>query len=250
MWETIKNDPVLKYVSIVILSVLGFGLAFNIMFGPRSNGSEHGMGMDGGYSLENTLSYILAIGVKLLLIAIVIAALVTVFKFITKGSNQGGESKMLENMKNDPVLKAAAVAVLLAVTLGLTLMLLGGIFGNGNIFGINSHNMMGVQVTTLGLSDVLTYLLQLLLFVSIVGLVIGAFMFIKQNYSKQIIEKFTVIKASDRTSIDCPKCSMKVSDSFKFCPECGEKLKTECASCGMELVGEWKCCPNCGVDKV
>jgi hypothetical protein len=70
MWQTIKNDPILKAVSIIILSILGFGFAFNVMFGPRNNTIGNGMDnvsemSNSGYSLENTLSYILTIVVKI-----------------------------------------------------------------------------------------------------------------------------------------------------------------------------------------
>jgi len=264
MWETIKNDPILKTVAIIVLSVLGFGFAFNIMFGQRSNGMQGGMmDMGGGYSLENTLSYILTIGVKLLLIAINIAALVAVFRFMTKGINrdawraeqrsettsQGGENKMFENIKNDPILKTVTIVVLSIIAFGLILMLFSGIFGTSSMYGMNGNSMMGYQTSGLGLMAILAFLLKLLLFISIVGVVVGVFMFIKQNYSRQITETIGTFKASEKSSVNCPKCSTKVSEGFKFCPSCGEKIKAECASCGAELKAEWKCCPNCGVEK-
>lgn len=263
MWETIKNDPILKTVAIIVLSIVGFGFAFNIMFGPRNNGMENGMEMGGGYSLENTLSYILTIGLKLLIIAIIISALIAVFRFIAKGVNHGGESKLFENIKNDagcmasseakqndqPILKTVTIVVISILALGLIFMLFSGISGNGSMYGMNGNTMMGYQTTGLGLSVILAFLLKLLLFISVVGVVAGVFMFIKQNYSRQITEKIGTFKVSDKLYVDCPKCSTKVSEEFKFCPGCGEKLKPECVSCGAELKSEWKCCPSCGAEK-
>lgn len=57
MWDTIKNDPILKTVSIVILSVLGFGFAFNIMFGASTGMDNQGvMGGNGNMSGNNSYS--------------------------------------------------------------------------------------------------------------------------------------------------------------------------------------------------
>ncbi len=54
----------------------------------------------------------------------------------------------------------------------------------------------------------------------------------------------------------CPKCGFEVSDSSKFCNECGAKLIqdnkeeptffTECPSCGANLKSFEAVCPSCG----
>jgi hypothetical protein len=246
MWETIKNDPVLRTITIIILSVLGFGFAFNIMFGPRSNGMEHGMG---GYSLENTLSYILVIGIKLFLISLVIFAFVLLYKILTKTSNQGGAIKMYDNIKNDPILKTIVIVALSIVGAWLLITVIGWLMTYGMNNGIFRSSMVVGTGYGLGITGILSLLLKLLLFISVVGVILGVFMFLRHNYSKQITEKLGTLKTSDRAYISCPNCSTKVSEGFKFCSGCGEKLITECASCGAELKAEWKCCPNCGADR-
>jgi hypothetical protein len=241
MWETIKNDPILKTVTIIILSILGFGFAFNIMFGAN----RAGMGdMGGGYSLENTLSYILAIGVKVLLIALVIAAIVAVFK-LAKGHIGGGENiKMFDSIKKDPVLKWTITIVLAILALGLIHVLFRGMSGNGNSYVMTSNGGY-----SLGISGLIAHLLKFLLFISVIGLVIGAFMYIKQNYSKEIISKVSSLKSERKSKVKCSKCNTETVGEFKFCPSCGEKLKEECESCGTELKSDWKCCPGCGTEK-
>lgn len=248
MWETIKNDPILKTVTIIILSVLGFGFAFNIMFGSNSGGMDSGEmsgeGMSGGnYSLGNTLSYIFVLAFKLLLIALVIIAIVAVVRLAKKYLLNGGETKMFEKFKSDPVMKGAAIAVVLIFALGLIYLLFTGIFGTGNNYVMSSSGMMagssyrynmmsgsngyGMNVNVgngIGLSGILAVLLKFLLFLSVLGLIAGLVMYIKQNYLKDITSK---------TLADKPK----------------QEQAVQCSKCGAELKPEWKCCPNCGLEK-
>ncbi|HEY9059557.1 MAG TPA: zinc ribbon domain-containing protein [Pseudobacteroides sp.] len=242
MWETIKNDPILRNITIIILSVLGFGFAFNIMFGPRSNGM-------GGYSLENTLSYILAIGVKLFLISLVIFAFVLMFRILTKTSNQGGAAKMYNYIKNDSILKTIVIVALSIVGAWLLITVIGWMMTYSMNNGIFRSSMVVGTGYGLGLTGILSLLLKLLLFISVIGVILGVFMFLRHGYSKQITEKLGILTSSDKTSVICPKCTTKVSEGSQFCPQCGEKLKVQCASCDEELKAEWKCCPNCGTDK-
>jgi RNA polymerase subunit RPABC4/transcription elongation factor Spt4 len=46
----------------------------------------------------------------------------------------------------------------------------------------------------------------------------------------------------------CNKCNAEISDSAKFCPECGSKINKvrHCAECGFELLPDAKFCPECG----
>ena len=235
MWETIKNDPILKAVTIIILSVLGFGFAFNIMFGPNNSGME-GMSGPGGYSLGNTLSYIFILAFKLLLIALVVAAFIAVFKLAGKHLLKGGESKMFDSIKKDPVLKGITVAGLIIVAFGLIYYLFSSLFGLGNGYG-------------LGLSGLLVILLKLLLAAAVIGLIIGLVMYVKQSYGKEIADKILSVKITPKPSVKCPECNAAVSDDFKFCPKCGGRIKEQCSSCGGELKNEWKCCPVCGNER-
>jgi len=254
MWETIKNDPILKAVTIIILSVLGFGFAFNIMFGTRNGGMENGEGMmgGGGYSLGDTLSYIFVLAFKLLLIALVILALIALFKYASKYLFQGGESKVFNKIKNDPVLKAATVIVLSILTIGLIFVLFGNFNGTNGGYKMNygySYGMMGNGTTNIGFSGILTFLLEVLLFIFIAGVILGLVMYLRQNYSKEIASKLSTLKVGGKVTSECAKCGFQVPEDYKFCPACGEKTKEECPTCGAGLKPDWKCCPNCGSEK-
>lgn len=250
MWETIKNDPILKTVAIIVLSVLGFGFAFNIMFGPNHRGMDSGEGMGGGYSLGDTLSAIFILAFKLLLIALVVAAFIALFKFAKKHLIGENEVKAFDSLKKDPVFKGIVAVVLLLVGLGLLYYLFANIFGfNSGYVRMNGYSMMGYNGYGSGASGLLAGILKILLALSVIGVVIGLVMFIKQNYGKEIIEKLSNVKVKTFNTANCSNCGASVSGDYKFCPKCGKSVKETCSSCGIELKNEWKCCPACGKEK-
>ena len=263
MWETIKNDPILKAVTIIILSILGFGFAFNIMFGSNNRGMEQmGEMSGGGYSLGNTLSTVFILAFKLLLIVLVVAAIISIFKLARKYIFNGGETKMFESIKKDPVLKGITVGVLVIAALGLIYYLFTSLFGFGNGYGMmtgnsgygmttgnNGYSMMGSAGYGLGLAGLLAVLLKLLLVASVVGLIIGLVMYVKQSYGKEIVSKISSAKIGTKPLVTCTHCGADTTADLKFCPYCGKTFKEGCTSCGTELKDEWKCCPVCGNEK-
>lgn len=49
----------------------------------------------------------------------------------------------------------------------------------------------------------------------------------------------------------CKKCGKQISEDFKLCPYCGEKVEEEileisCPSCGKTIKSDFKVCPYCG----
>ncbi|HVI42655.1 MAG TPA: zinc ribbon domain-containing protein [Anaerovoracaceae bacterium] len=249
MWQMIKNDPILKTAIVIILGVLGFGFAFNIMFGQRAAGSMEGGGeMAGsGYSLDSTLSYILVIAFKLLIITAIIIAIIAVVKLANKYLLKGEEMKMMSSIKNDPVLKAITIIALSIVALLLIFTLFSGVMGV-NQTGMNGYIMIGNSTPSVSLAGILAILLKVLLFVSVIGLFVGGAVFLYQTYSKSMIGK--VQKNNQETAnIICGNCNTTISDEFTYCPVCGAKTKQTCEDCGAELKAEWKCCPSCGKER-
>lgn len=194
MWETIKNNPLLKTIAIAILGVLGFGFAFNVMFGSSGEGMGHEM--SGGYSLDNTLAYVLTILIKVLLIAIVITAIVTVVKYWHKylfGNNQASSINNLnlfDYIKADPVLKTVTIVVSGLLLLGI-LLAVSGSYTMPSGYRYNVTN--GV-----GLTAIMIFLIRLLLTVSVIGLVAGVIALLLQNkdrISREAARYFTTVKA-------------------------------------------------------
>jgi len=55
-------------------------------------------------------------------------------------------------------------------------------------------------------------------------------------------------RGSGSLSTSCPSCSAQVNGNPKFCPHCGNQMKTgkKCSGCGCTIEGNPKFCPECG----
>lgn len=52
---------------------------------------------------------------------------------------------------------------------------------------------------------------------------------------------------SQNTLVECPHCAHRISQSSKFCPECGAQLAPKrCGQCGAEVPPQSKFCSECG----
>lgn len=249
MWQTIKNNSMLRTFNVIILGVIGFGLAFDIMFGDPNNMEMGYQGMmDGGsagYSLDQTLGYLLNVGVKVLLIALVTAGLIAVFRLVKKYLFEGSDIKMNDSIKNDPLLKAVGIILLTVLGLGIAYILYQTLVPQSNGYGMTFYHG---TVNTFGFSALLILLTKVLLWVSIVALVVSAISYIIQSVSKESVSKLIPTGLQVKKQIACPKCNTKIYDTATFCSDCGEKVKEVCG-CGTELKAEWKCCPVCGKEK-
>ncbi|KXG78001.1 zinc ribbon domain-containing protein [Thermotalea metallivorans] len=248
MWEAIKNDPVLKSITILVLGVLSFGLAFNIMFG-RNTG---GMDMDGRYSLENTLAYILSISIKLLLIGLVIASIILLVKLIKKYLIEGTELKMFESIKidkikKDPVLKTGLIAVAVILVLSFIAIISNSPYNGYGAMGRNYYGM-AANGYFLPMENAAVIFSKLLLFVSVIGLIVSFIAYARQENISTGMKKLILPKGTPDTTVQCETCNFVTDREYKFCPSCGNQRIQECVYCEAALKDGWKCCPNCGAE--
>lgn len=135
---------------------------------------------------------------------------------------------MFNAIKNDPILKAITIVVVVLIALGLVFLMFGLPFNknygimegyNGSMMSnyTGSSGMMG-GYGGWNISGVLMVLIRILLTISVIGLVVGLAVFLYQKY----------------TSVNKQK------------PNSGDR--TVCSSCSTPLKMEWKCCPVCGTD--
>lgn len=234
MWETVKNDPILKTLAVIMLGVISFGLAFNVMFGAGTTGGMDS-GMGAGYSITASLSGLWLFLIKLMFVAVVIALLIIIAKAVKTNLFEGSEIKMQENFKNDPILKTLVTIILAVIALGITVHVFNGILGggsyaggmrnNGGYYGYGMYAASGFSLT-----GVLVFLIKLLLSISIIGLIvgIGAYLLQNNNLSLKSFNFFNTTTAGNtQTAV----------------------VKEFCKNCGAEMKEQWKCCPLCGQER-
>lgn len=181
MWESIKNDPILKTVSVIVLGVLAFGFAFNVMFG-SSGGMGHGMDA-GGTPLNAYLVNALSILIKIFLIVFTVTAIVVVVKQLKKYLSGDNSEKISDTFKKYTANKWIVAGACLFLLIVIMHLIIGtGIrpYGNNMMTGGQYYPMQGYGYNT-GISGMLSGLVNILLLISVVGLAAGLFMYFKTD---------------------------------------------------------------------
>ena len=222
MWDLIKNDPILKSISILIVGIFSFAFAFSIMFGASNqSGMEHGASQSGAQHASNAAGYSAATGLgeiiillsKLLIIILLVAIIILAVKFIQKHVIGKEPIKGIDYLKSKPfmtILVGTGGILLLILAMN---MLVPASNGNEMVQTTMQNNSVGY-----GLTGILAQLLKLIAVVSFIGLVIGLVMYFKDRY----------IGTVNAITIGS---------------------KEQCTTCGTVLKASWKCCPSCGNEK-
>ncbi len=219
MWETIKKDPLIKTIFVVLIGILAFGFAFNIMFGSGGSTMEEGSMMGSGNSLGNTLEYIIALLIKLVIIGLLIGTIVWIFRSITK---QMGTTQMdrFTWLREDPIIRNT-----LLIIGAVAVLLFGFWFLRGFIAPRSGGEMIpsGVAYSAtsipFSLTSIFSFILKVLIFILVLTLAYGAVMYMKENNKNIGFEKKPEFS---KTFIkECPDCNAKMKDNWKCCPYCG-----------------------------
>jgi flagellar biogenesis protein FliO len=221
MWDLIKNDPILKAISVFVLGIFAFSFAFSIMFGSGQSGMDHGAS-SGGYSAVNSFGTIIILLSKLLIIILLIAIIIAAVKFIQKHIVGNEPIKGIDTLKNKPL-----SAVLLGIAGILIVLYMISMILPSN----SSNNMMSSSIyyshnnSGFGITAILTSIVRLITALSFIGLITGLVMYFKRQY-------FTNVESTSKSVNSASPVS-----------------KVLCSNCGLELKDNWKCCPGCGVEK-
>jgi len=226
MWDSIKNDPIIKTVVVIILGVLAFGFAFNVMFGANSGGMESG-GMGGGsYSLGNTLSYTLSLLIQIALILVVVGAIIAAIKYFKKYIIDGNKFTGIDLSDKKSVYRYVIYGAGALLVLVVLSSLMNGTSSSNMAVGTmqNNGNYASNTGSQFSILSVLGFFIKMLLFLSTAGLIGAAFMYFKNEYLNK-----NVTNATNNTNVT---------------PE--KKIEKKCKNCGVVIKDSWKCCPNCG----
>lgn len=217
MWETIKKDPLIKTIVVVLIGVLAFGLAFNIMFGAGGSSMEESSMMSSGYSLSNVLENLIGLLIKVVIIGLLMGVIIWIFRSITK-QNGSGQADRLGWLKEDPIIKNALIIIGAVAVLLFGFWFLRGItyYGSGEEM-MTGGSMYSTSYLSFSFITLLAFLLKILIFILLSSLAYGLIMYFKENY-------YTITKDPDTSKIitkDCPECNSKLNDNWKCCPYCG-----------------------------
>lgn len=219
MWETIKKDPLIKTIIVVLIGVLAFGFAFNIMFGSGSSTMEEGSMMGSGYSLGNTLESIIELLIKVVIIGLLIGTIVWIFRSITK-QTVSSQIDHFAWLREDPIIRNALIIIG-----GVAVLLFGIWFLRGFVTLRSGEEMIsgGMAYSTtlipLGITSIFSFILKVMIFILVLTLAYGVVMYMKENYiNNGFVKEPELSKVSTK---ECPDCNSKVKDNWKCCPYCG-----------------------------
>jgi uncharacterized membrane protein len=185
-----RNDPILRTLLVVLIGVLGFGLVFNLFTGGGTNmGGEHMGGY--GYSIGGLLGGLMIFLIKLFMIVLVLAILGSIFVWFKNNFFANRESKLIQSINNDPLLKM--ITIITALTFGLVLVFaLLNNFGMSGIGILGNANYQGGHTFSAGnsITGLLTLLMQVLSFVFVISLIMAFVAYVKSQHEQGTLNIF------------------------------------------------------------
>lgn len=216
MWNLIKNDPILKTIFIFILGIFSFSFAFSLMFGGSGGtGAEHGSGT-AGYSAATGLSQIIILLSKILIIVLLVAIIIAAVKFVKRHIIGNEPIKGLDPIKNKPIQTVlAGLGGIILLFLAFSIM---APPSAGTEMAHATTSSMTTNIYGIGLAGVAAFLIKFVAVLSLIGLIAGLMMYVKDRYVSH-------------------------GSIYPFLS------KESCSECGVELKSHWQCCPSCGTEK-
>lgn len=130
------------------------------------------MNMGNSYSLGGTFSTLLLLLTKLLIIVLAVLVVLGVIAWIRDNFLKNKDSKLMQNVNEDPILKAVVVITASVIGLVLVFTLLSSLFNTGGMYYNHILNMTGI----------IMILIKLLMFILVISLVLAGIMYFKNQY--------------------------------------------------------------------
>lgn len=130
------------------------------------------MNMGASYSLGGTFSTLLLLLTKLLIIVLAVLVILGVIAWVRDNFLKNKESKLMQNVNEDPILKAVVVITASVIGLVLVFTLLSSLFNTGGMYYNHILNM----------TSIIMILIKLLMFILVISLVLAGVMYFKNQY--------------------------------------------------------------------
>lgn len=216
MWETIKKDSLIKTIVVILLGVLAFGIAFQIMFGAGGGMEEGSMGMKSGYTLSAALAKIINLLVQLIIIGLLLGGLLWIVKAVKKQLITG-DGNNSNSLFEDPIIRKTLMVVTAVILVGFLFYILDQIVFTGSY-----HSEMMYGYNYFSFSNILVLVFKFLILALFLSLGICVFKYIQEISKKNAnLEKQNNTEVKDHKV--CPECNYKLADSWKCCPNCGSE---------------------------
>lgn len=182
-----NKDPVFRGFVILVLGIILFQMVFNLITGDSSMedmGSSDMLGNTAA-SLNNFISGLMVLLIKILIIALIVLILCGVFLWLKK--NYFNHINLSQQLDKNPMLKS--ILTIFGVVVGLYFLLYvynylvnptPG-YQNSLIATNNTEHVTGGFNGTLGITGVFTFLINVLIYVFVISLIISLLVFLKKQ---------------------------------------------------------------------
>lgn len=187
-----KKDPIIRMLLIIILGSIAFQFLFNIITGggeDMDDMSSQTMMTGSSTTLDGFLSGILVLLVKFLLIILVLSLIVCIIMWIKNSFFKNVNFNFSQYASQNPIIKTILSIAGVFVGLIFILYLFNLVSVQNSGFGYslgamsgNSSMMGGTFNSSLGLTGVITFLIEVLSVVFIVSLIVGLAAFLKKQF--------------------------------------------------------------------
>lgn len=178
-----KKDPILKILLAILIGVLSLSLLLNLYAGGgRSmdhSGGYSSYGVNGFYQ-GSLIGGMLMLLIRLLMIVLVLAVLGGIVVWFKNNFFKNGESKFIESINKDPILKMLTIVT----SLTFMIVLIMALFSNLSLMGKGGLNGYMTFNPTNSIAGLLTMLMQILSFVLVISLIMAVIAYVKNQYEQ------------------------------------------------------------------
>lgn len=164
------------------------------------------MNMGGyNYSLGGTLGALLYLIIKLLIVVLAVVVVLGVIVWVRDNLFKNDSSKIVRDIKSDPLLKAVSVITLAIVGIVFLFAIVNGVLNPGTSANMSAgmeHQSayMGYN-PAFGIAGVLFLLIRVLMFILVISLVLAGLTYLKELYENGKLNIFSSSNRSNNSKI-------------------------------------------------
>ncbi|BCN29569.1 hypothetical protein [Anaeromicropila herbilytica] len=223
-----NKDPVIRSFIIILLGIILFQMAFNLITGGTGmqDMNSSNMIVNTTSSLDNLVTGLMVLLIKILIIILLVAIIIAVFMWLKK--NYFNNVDLSKYMKQNPQMKQ--ILSITGAIVGLFLLIYvsnyvinptPGYSANVVTSNISSVSNVGGFSGSLGITGVITFLVKILIYVFIISLIISLLAFLKKQLNESGFHISKIINSATEHDVrnQAIKNEEKVTGNEKNKPE-------------------------------